>query len=378
MVIELRGVEFVNKGAELMLRAMLEKLREEYPRAIFVMEEGSRAPQEKIRNEGMLIKLVLKKYRFRIKVYDYLIPKIFFRRKGIILPSEIDVVFDASGFAFGDQWGANYAEQRIGKHIEAWRQQGKKVILLPQAFGPFETDGMREVMTKIINNATLVFTREKQSHSYLTGIKQDNRIQLAPDFTNLISGKIPSDFDREKNQVAIVPNYKMVEKNTTQQVYFDFLKNAVNAVRASGLNPYFLIHEGKRDTAIVEEINKDLASPLQIVSYDDPLLIKGIISTAKFIICSRFHGVVSSLSQAVPCLVTGWSHKYEMLVQEYGCPDFIIKDLSDIQELNSKINSLADNTTIKKLSEQLKINSAKQKERSLEMWGKVFKEIQKS
>ena len=40
MVIEIRKVGFINKGAELMLLAILDKLKKRYPNAKFVMYPG--------------------------------------------------------------------------------------------------------------------------------------------------------------------------------------------------------------------------------------------------------------------------------------------------------------------------------------------------
>jgi len=87
--------------------------------------------------------------------------------------------------------GAKYANKRIGSKISAWHKEGKKVILLPQAFGSFEDEELKDVMKKIIANADLVFAREKQSLKYLRRISEKNNIILAPDFTNLIEGKVP-------------------------------------------------------------------------------------------------------------------------------------------------------------------------------------------
>lgn len=368
MFIELRGVEFVNKGAELMLHAIMQTVKKNIPDAQFAMELIPRVSAENLRDNNIYVKRGGKKAKF--------LPKFIRRKLRFVLPAEIDVVFDGSGFAFGDQWGDKYAERRLGSKIMAWRKEGKKVILLPQAFGPFNNPALREVMQKIIDNSVLVFARENQSYEYLKRISTNDNIIQAPDFTNLLTGKVPENFDSVKNQVAIIPNYKMIDKKTEDgDVYVNFLYNAIKKVDNLGFKPYFLIHEGERDIAIAKQVNNVLQNPIEIIVNTDPLMIKGIISTAYFIVCSRFHGVVSALSQGVPCISTSWSHKYEMLHQEYDYEEGLLKDIADNGETEQKIEYLADAANNKTISEKLTLNSVKQKERSVEMWKTVFKAI---
>ena len=56
MNIELRGVNFFNKGAELMLHAIVSKVRKEMPDALFVLEKSPLTPRRRHLANGIYTK----------------------------------------------------------------------------------------------------------------------------------------------------------------------------------------------------------------------------------------------------------------------------------------------------------------------------------
>src|SRR5690606_3883072 len=188
MIIELRGVEFTNKGAELMLHAIMGFIRDRLPEAVFVMDRGARVPLDKLKQHNIQVKLNGR----RFSRFGKFVPRLVRRKFRYILDQEIDIVMDGSGFAFGDQWGSAYAERRLGANIAKWKQQGKKIILLPQALSSILVPSMKKVMRRTRLPTDLIVEREVQSYHYLNGNAPDSRCMLAPDSTNLVKRQAPT------------------------------------------------------------------------------------------------------------------------------------------------------------------------------------------
>ena len=91
-----------------------------------------------------------------------------------------------------------------------------------------------------------------------------------------------------------------------------------------GEKVFLLNHEGNSDRLICAQINDLLLSPIEVVEPTSALDVKAIISNAKAVFCSRYHGCVSALSNGVPCLGSSWSHKYEKLYLDYNMPNLLL------------------------------------------------------
>ena len=104
---------------------------------------------------------------------------------------------------------------------------------------------------------------------------------------------------------------------------------------------------------------------------DDPLRIKGIIGASQSVVASRYHALVSALSQGVPAVATGWSHKYTELFDDYGFPDGLLSIDNDAGRIDATMTRLVDAEHSKQIALQLFETSARLKCLSEEMWSAV-------
>jgi len=204
-------------------------------------------------------------------------------------------------------------------------------------------------------------------------------VKLAPDFTNLIAVETTSFSADYASKTVIIPNQKMLETDDLEinKNYLSFITETVNQLLRKGELPVFLIHESKKDGALAEEINQALKSPIPIIKEENPLIVKAIIGASKSVITSRFHGLVSALCQAKPCLSTGWSHKYLELMKDYDYEEGMCTVSLDPSYIQEKLDLILNTHKREKTEKKLHSYSQIQKERTKEMWGQVL-EVLKS
>jgi len=332
MKIQIDGIDTKNKGAELMLVAVLEQLEETYPNSeVWLNHTGEF-------NANLLpdFKLGLKTPRMR---WLSKWPIKLFRRLGSPFPitqltryhvrKDIDLLLDAGGFQFSDQWKLSAKQvKEKEEYYKKLKENGTFSVLLPQAFGPFKTTHGKQTV-KILNQYTdLIFARDEKSYECLINAgAEERKINISCDITLGVKGVIPVTLQYLKGAVCVIPNHKMISpKKNNKEEYIGLLKNIIDLYEKKGQPVFMLNHEGFRDKNLCDQVNAAREKKIPVVSGITAQEVKGLIGNSYTVISSRFHGVVSALSQGVPCLATSWSHKYEMLFKDFGQQDRILTE----------------------------------------------------
>ncbi len=348
-IVEIMGAGFVNKGAMLMMMAVMEQIREYRPDARIAV-----APMPQMK-----------------RFLDYEILPII---PGLIEYPDLNLLLDASGFVYSDQWGADFSRAAAFK-FEKLKSYGAKLILLPQAFGPFQNPEVRDLFRRIVAAVDLIFVRDHSSLEHVRSVAgDDQKIHLAPDFTILLEAKKPLEPSLYTDKVCIVPNLRMLDKagNGDSAHYIDFLKKTVIASRTLGKGAFFLIHEGYGDFEIAQRVNHLLDQNCEITIESDPLVLKGILGTSAAVGSSRYHALIGSLSQAIPSICVGWSHKYHELFNDYNFPEGIIETDATQDQLQGVLATFFNHSTRDGIIGRLASSANIQKEIAKRMWKMVF------
>lgn len=316
---------FVNKGDQLMIESIVEQVRKWKPDSVVLLKKSAFYQNVSYCYQNKILPLQEpcgRLHKFRMKLaFD-----VFLNKRLYVTPNQIDLVLDARGFQFGDSfaWRAT-TKGIIGSHnyYKSFSKKGRKIVFLPQAFGPFNMQSTRTLIRQVYEFADVIYVRDNSSYNYLVSAIEDvSRVKIAPDFTALLKPTIVSSVVFPANKyIVVIVNARMLDRvgSEVSNLYKPFIIEVLNFLIDRGEYPILLNHEGADDERLMFEINKMLSKPIPILTQLSGVEIKSIIRDCKLLISSRYHGVVSGLTQSVPTLCTSWSHKYEELLEEHKC-----------------------------------------------------------
>lgn len=377
MKVFINGTNNANKGAELMFCAICQQLEKRYPGSEVIIPSYMESPYSSAN-------LVFQHRRF-YKIIDFLakykvagilrklhLPYVFFLRNGIA-HRDMDVMFSAHGYGFGDVWQKDVESGRIQRdYLKKLHKNGTKSIFLPQAFGPFTNPGSIATGKAILEYADMVCAREEPSYEHLKGLGADlSNVCIYPDFTANVEGT--KGITILKEAIVLIPNKRMItEAGVTVEDYCQLFEIMLFYADKESKDVVLFNHESSGDIELCNEINAHFGDKYKVVSGLNALDTKGALSMAYAVVSSRFHGVANCLSSNVPVIASSWNSKYEMLFKDYGLKDMIIdlKGPDSINRLLPKVFDAENNRLMRAyLKEQNKIHC----EKINEMWNKVFK-----
>lgn len=293
---------------------------------------------------------------------------------GVVHTSDLDGMIDVSGFAYGDQWQVHRiaATTRIARDLH---RRNKPVILLPQALGPFERGEIRDTFRKMLDYVTLVCPRDRVSEKYVRDLAPNPEIVFpAPDITLFSSCRPVETADRVR-RACIVPNTKVLDKSGDLwgDRYESLLLGMSRTLLDKGFQVALIVHDSAgEDAKVASRMQADLgAEDVDLVQVADPFAIKRYIGESTLLIGSRFHSIASALSTGTPVMAIGWSHKYEMLLEDFGCSRYLVTHNTAANDVNTLLDELTNADTNNELSKTIGARLSAQSKANLAMWNKV-------
>jgi len=371
MIVEIRGTQFGNKGAELMLYAITRHLRNALDGVTLVVEPSIGTHEQRCRY-GLHPKMWNRRYGRLGLLLDVLMRPAYRKKYGLVTEREIDAVLDASGFAYGDAWGPENAEC-LAKNVRRWKGQGKRIVLLPQAMGPFTAPRVREAFRRALGQIDVVYARDAESLDHVNALGAGGAaLRLAPDFTILAKGEVRNEHDALAGRACLVPNSRMLDTTSgeVRDAYLPFLQVCVAELQGRGLDPFVLAHQPEEDGVLVSQL-VERCPGLQEVREADPLVLKGVIGRCAVVVASRYHAIAGALCQAVPVIGTSWSHKYSYLFRDFDCENCLVDVRATPTEIAQRIADVSEDPSRTAILSRQAAGAASVAERTRAMWAEV-------
>ena len=346
-----------NRGAESMLVTTIAQLRIRYPNAEFKVFSYYPVKDKSLCLDTKVEILNFTPYYLAL----VLVPLSFFKLKilkELKALSKCLKVYDLSGISFSDGRKI-FLLYNIAILLPALFFN-VPVVKLAQAVGPFNEFINRFFAKKFLSKCEHVYARGLKTFKHLENLQIPlEKFSLSSDIAFLYNSNYSLTIENEaivanylefltnskKKIVTIIPSSLLARKNpyyikkiiilseylVNKGYHISFVPNATRASSSKSRN---------NDLIVIEEIKKLLS--LHYVSFIDfdlnTLGIRKLLSCSDFVITSRFHGMVASLSLEKPTYVIGWSHKYEEVLEFFECEKYSVN--SEIKE-NELIERIA-------------------------------------
>ncbi len=277
---------------------------------------------------------------------------------------EMDLVADITG---GDSFSDIYGFRRffLG-FLRKWLVifLGKKLVLLPQTYGPFKGNITRAMAKYILRSTNAIYSRDRESLEYvknlLGGNTEDGKAQFAPDVAFVLDSRKPEHLAIEPSANIRAHNSTVVGLNVSGLLFNGgYSRNNMFGLKTDYreliceiikmlledrnvmvlLVPHVFPPAGcevesdpKACLKVYEQLKQIYPGRIFLVRDEyDQGEIKYVIGLCDFFIGSRMHACIAALSQSIPTVGLAYSKKFAGVFDSVGIGNLVI-DLRTVTE----------------------------------------------
>jgi polysaccharide pyruvyl transferase WcaK-like protein len=378
------GTLWGNRGAEAMVVTTIGRVRERDPGASFVIFSYMPGPDRALLRDPAVTVVDARPRAIVLAWLGGLLSRLA-GSVGVRLPDRAlpaparalrgcRALFDVSGISFHDGRLAVVAYNLLCN----WQAFLLKVpvIRLSQAMGPFRRLPNRLPARWVTRRALHTFARGRGTADYLRELGvPDHCWSVAPDVAfayqpgysltaenerqagrlrehladlreagTLVVGLVPSSLVDQKlageggDYLALLR--RLVRDLQQRGAHVVIMPNATRAGVDAPRNNDLVVITRLRDQIAADPTGIDRAA-ISYVDFDlNTAAIRSLVEQCRLLITSRFHAMVAALALGVPPLVMGWSHKYQEVLEMFGCEADAVDFSAAEGELGSMVERL--------------------------------------
>lgn len=305
------------------------------------------------------------------------LPRCFWSHGTLKQIAEADYLLDAAGISFGDG-REKFTVFNILTILPALAA-GTKVIKVSQALGPFKNFANRCMAGIFLPRIETIYARGAKTAAYLEELKLKNVECMSDAAFSLIctdqdaqiARNLLRNVDKSQKIIGISPSqvvFKLCEGMNKD--YCGEMEKVAAEFIARGYHCVIFPHSARKgvekthnnDLPLLRKFVSRLQLPAnQVTVIDDELEageLRMLIQQLDVLVASRFHAIISAMSEGVPAVVIGWSHKYQEVLEPFELDEFVMpydsfsaektvsmteELLARRQEISERIISAAEN-----------------------------------
>lgn len=257
--------------------------------------------------------------------------------------AEADVIADLSGISFVD--GRRFVVLIYNALLVLVPLAlGRPVVKCAQAMGPFRTALNRALAHRLLPRLHAICPRGHASEQHLRNLGLTN-LRPAADlaFTMQVPAKVRARIRDRLTEAAPGPYIVVAPSQVVdtycaqlgidyQRIVAEFIETAAARTKCTVV---MIAHSAEaggsanhmNDLPLCRRIFQRLQETERVIFFDEDLLpteLRAVIGEGRLVVTSRFHAMVSALTECRPVLVVGWSHKYAEVLEPFGLDDAVL------------------------------------------------------
>ncbi len=374
-----------NAGDAALLSVCLRQIHQAFPEAIVEvagMESAKSHPEfESARNLGSIkryvadgnvskgLRITRRTLGLLLGITYLVLPRVMRRRFTSWLPQEVarevkaleeaDLVVSMGGGYLNARKGLDGYQNIFYALLPALiaQHEHKPVVFGPQSFGPFTSAPQRWLVRRVLLRSPLVMAREDISVGILErcGVPTTHIVRAVDSGFAFDPG--PGRNWREElrvanNAVLIGMTARRWLKPAAQESYERALTEVINEVQSRALHHVILIPQVTSDYMADDDriVEKRIASycaraPICIEDRSDHHDLKNLYGELTYLIGTRFHSVIFSLTSRVPCVAIEYEHKTRGIMRDLGLEEWVIKIEDTTDGLHDLFARMEDSRT---------------------------------
>ncbi|WP_394907281.1 polysaccharide pyruvyl transferase family protein [uncultured Mesonia sp.] len=269
--------------------------------------------------------------------------------------SEADAVFVKGGgfiHAYGEKT-APYLMWYFLFYVRLAQKMNKKVVFLPNSFGPFKGLTVAKQVRSVFNKLDLIYARENVSAESL-GELLNKKIPVEMDLgfflqkgSQVEALKILKKYNlsvEDKIVGITIRPWRFPGLNNPEELYENYIKSVADLVKSISEKGYKVAlcnqslgpnsHEDDRN-AILDLLEK--FNHPNVVWINENLscdVLKAVYSNFYFYVGTRFHSIIFSLTSKVPSIAIGYGgNKAKGIMNDFGLDKYVIQ-IQDVTTVN--------------------------------------------